>query len=189
MIKIWKQKAPKQAKWFTKHPTQVLQQAKRVWKWSVESGKGKAWLYFVFAICQWLPTNYRMNYSLDGPRKICNLCLCNSMDTMDHLLVPLLPRNILTSNNKLTPNLNSWTFLTLPLPLNPAITNSAICGAPRPVNIFLPTKSQISGWNSCLKASLKPTAPNQLSQLANSWKTYQIYSPSEGQRPTNSGKT
>ena len=86
MIKIWKQKAPKQAKWFTKHPTQVLQQAKRVWKWSVESGKGKAWLYFVFAICQWLPTNYRMNYSLDGPRKICNLCLCNSMDTMDHLL-------------------------------------------------------------------------------------------------------
>src|SRR6185437_3820642 len=59
---------------------------KRVWKWSVESGKGKAWLYFVFAICQWLPTNYRMNYSLDGPRKICNLCLCNSMDTMDHLL-------------------------------------------------------------------------------------------------------
>src|SRR5882757_5086574 len=72
--------------------------------------------------------------------------------------VPLLPRNILTSNNKLTPNLNSWTFLTLPLPLNPAITNSAICGAPRPVNIFLPTKSQISGWNSCLKASLKPTA-------------------------------
>src|SRR6185503_3257003 len=103
--------------------------------------------------------------------------------------VPLLPRNILTSNNKLTPNLNSWTFLTLPLPLNPAITNSAICGAPRPVNIFLPTKSQISGWNSCLKASLKPTAPNQLSQLANSWKTYQIYSPSEGQRPTNSGKT
>ena len=49
----------------------------------MESGKGKAWLYFIF---QWLPTNYRMNYFLDTQRKHCNLCLCNSLDTMDHLL-------------------------------------------------------------------------------------------------------
>ena len=42
MLNIWKEKAPKQRKWFTKYPTQILQQSKRVWKWSEESGKSKA---------------------------------------------------------------------------------------------------------------------------------------------------
>jgi len=53
MIDTWKTKAPKQASWFLKHPTQVLKQAKQAWKWSVERGTGEAWLYFVFGICQW----------------------------------------------------------------------------------------------------------------------------------------
>ena len=86
MTKLWKEKAPKQCQWFTKHPTQVLKQAKQAWKWAVESGEGKAWLYFIFAVCQWLPTNYRMNYHRDTESKQCNLCLCRSLDTMDHLL-------------------------------------------------------------------------------------------------------
>src|SRR6185437_10946176 len=56
MIKIWKQKAPKQAKWFTaSNPSLTTGQTGM--EVVVESGKGKAWLYFVFAICQWLPTN------------------------------------------------------------------------------------------------------------------------------------
>ena len=137
MIKVWKEKAPKQAQWFTKHPTQVLKQAKQVWKWSVESGKGKAWLYFIFAICQWLPTNYRMNYQLDDPRKRCNLCLCNSMDTMDHLLqCPALAKNIFISNKKLVASSTSGAFLTPPLPSKRAIAN-----------ILLPNSSQTQGWN------------------------------------------
>jgi len=41
----------KQAAWFIKHPTQVLKQAKLVWKWSVESGAGRAWLFFIFGVC------------------------------------------------------------------------------------------------------------------------------------------
>ena len=86
MIKVWKEKAPKQCRWFTKFPTQVLKQSKQIWKWTVESGEGRAWLYFIFAVCQWLPTNYRMNYHLDIAAKQCNLCLCRSLDTMDHLL-------------------------------------------------------------------------------------------------------
>ena len=50
MKDVWKSKAPKQAEWFVKHPTQVLKQAKRVWKWSVESGQGKSCytLYLLF---------------------------------------------------------------------------------------------------------------------------------------------
>ena len=70
MKDMWKSKAPKQAEWFVKHPTQVLKQAKRVWKWSVESGQGKSWLYFIFAICQWLPTNHRMNYKNELLKKV-----------------------------------------------------------------------------------------------------------------------
>jgi len=56
MADIWRTK-DKQAAWFIKHPTQVLKQAKLVWKWSVESGAGRAWLFFIFGVCQWLPTN------------------------------------------------------------------------------------------------------------------------------------
>jgi len=81
----WKQKAPKQAMWYLKHPTQVTKQAKNVWKWSAESGNGNAWIYFIFAICQWLPTNHRMNFTKDESRK-CNLCLCGVVEKMDHLL-------------------------------------------------------------------------------------------------------
>ena len=88
MVMSGKTKLPNRAEWFTKYPTQILNQAKQVWKWSVESGKGKAWLYFIFGVCQWLPTNYRMNYFLDTPRKQCNLCLCNSLDTISPSSVP-----------------------------------------------------------------------------------------------------
>jgi hypothetical protein len=108
MIRIWKDKAPKQAKWFTKHPTQILKQAKQVWKWSVESGKGRAWLYFIFAVCQWLPTNYRMNYYMDGSQKRCNLCLCKALDTMDHLLqCPALAGEHLHLKQKITAKFSS----------------------------------------------------------------------------------
>jgi ribonuclease HI len=86
MIDTWKTKAPKQASWFLKHPTQVLKQAKQAWKWSVERGTGEAWLYFVFGICQWLPTNHRLNKGKDETLRRCTLCLCNIPEKMDHLL-------------------------------------------------------------------------------------------------------
>jgi hypothetical protein len=44
MAEIWRTKS-KQGEWFNKHPTQILKQAKLVWKWSTESGYGGAWLY------------------------------------------------------------------------------------------------------------------------------------------------
>ena len=42
MLQLWSQKAPKQAKWTKQFPVQVLKQAKRVWKWSVERNDGSA---------------------------------------------------------------------------------------------------------------------------------------------------
>jgi len=87
MADIWRTKGKdKQAAWFIKHPTQVLKQAKLVWKWSVESGTGRAWLFFIFGVCQWLPTNYRINYHTDDRFKKCSLCLSGAEETMDHLL-------------------------------------------------------------------------------------------------------
>ena len=50
---------------------------------------GKAWLYFVFAACQWLPTNHRLFYKdKSGYRRDkCLLCLSNQVEDMAHILV------------------------------------------------------------------------------------------------------
>ena len=109
MTEDWISKSPKQAAWFIKHPTQILKQAKQVWRWAVETGQGKAWLYFVFAICQWLPTNYRMSYFLGDLEKRCKLCLCNSADTMEHLLVcPALATEHLLLKEEMKLKLHLW---------------------------------------------------------------------------------
>jgi len=60
MIDIWKQRAPRQVEFFKAFPQQVLRQARLVWKWAIEKGDGEAWLYFIFGVCQWLPTRYRL---------------------------------------------------------------------------------------------------------------------------------
>ena len=31
----------------------------------METGAGRAWLFYIFGVCQWLPTNYRINYYTD----------------------------------------------------------------------------------------------------------------------------
>ena len=85
MAEIWRTKT-RQGEWFTKYPTQVLKQAKHVWKWSTECGIGRAWLFYIFGICQWLPTNYRINYHNSDETKKCSLCLSGVPETLDHLL-------------------------------------------------------------------------------------------------------
>ena len=52
----------------------------------MESGNGKAWLYFIFAICQWLPTNDRFNHD-DAFKRQCHLCLTGAKDGLAHILV------------------------------------------------------------------------------------------------------
>ena len=89
MLKILKDKSQKQSEWLKQFPQQILLQAERVWKWSVQAGDGKAWLYFVFAACQWLPTNHRLFYKDKSEycRDKCPLCLSNQVEDMAHILV------------------------------------------------------------------------------------------------------
>jgi len=74
---------------FLNYPTQILKQAKRVWQTAFLKGDGKAWVYFIFAACQWLPTNYSLYRKVksDRSRTSCLLCLSNSTETVDHLLI------------------------------------------------------------------------------------------------------
>ena len=54
---------------------------RRVWNWSIQAGDGKAWLYFIFAACQWLPTNHRLFYKdkSEYRRDKCALCLSSDI--------------------------------------------------------------------------------------------------------------
>jgi len=85
-MELWITKTKIQSQWMKKYPTQILKQAKRVWETSIHRGDGRAWVYFIFAICQWLPTNYCLYRKLpDGDAKTsCLLCLGRKTETADH---------------------------------------------------------------------------------------------------------
>jgi hypothetical protein len=91
MKEIWEQKAPKQARWTSQYPTQILKQSKRVWTWAAAAGKGSAWIYYIFAISQWLPTNHRVHYSDTGELDLhkCKLCLLN-LSKIQTISLPVL---------------------------------------------------------------------------------------------------
>ncbi len=86
MLQVWKEKE-KQGEWIAKFPSQIIKQAERVWKWSIEMNDGRAWIFFIFAACQWLPTNRRIFYEdqIFPGREKCQLCLMGVKETMDHL--------------------------------------------------------------------------------------------------------
>ena len=80
-----------------------------MWKWAIECGQGKAWLYYVFAICQWLPTNHRMNYTKDEIYQHCNFCFLNAPDGMDHILqCPALRKEHLHLKEELKTKFIQW---------------------------------------------------------------------------------
>ena len=90
-------------------PTQILKQAQRVWRWAIDAGIGKAWSYFVFAICQWLPTNYRLNYDGLPVKKRCSLCMMDVDEDMSHLLIcPALVEEQLSLNDQISQKLEDW---------------------------------------------------------------------------------
>ena len=86
MLSEWKDKAT-QGEFIRQYPTQIMKQAKRVWKWAIERGEGKAWLYYIFGICQWLPLNHRTHYNEKSGRGLekCFLFLTNSVESQAHL--------------------------------------------------------------------------------------------------------
>ena len=147
----------------------------------MESGKGKAWLYFVFAICQWLPTNYRINYYHDASRKRCNLCLCNSMDTMDHLLqCPALVKEHLHLKQHLDAKLKFWGIPYASTPPKPRDRELRKRWRSAVRERFTPDEISDSRLEILLKGFYKATAQNHLSRLVNFWKTYWNYSPTAG---------
>ena len=89
MLKILKEKSEKQSEWLKQFPRQIFLHAERVWKWSIQAGDGKAWLYFIFAACQWLPTNHRLFYKdkSEYRRDKCPLCLSSDVEDMAHVLM------------------------------------------------------------------------------------------------------
>jgi hypothetical protein len=97
-----------------------LKQAKQVWKWALETGKGKSWLYYIAAVCQWLPTNYRMNYNRDISQRYCNLCLGSSLDTMDHLLrCPALAKEQVHLKERVVSKFDYWDIPYASIPQKP----------------------------------------------------------------------
>src|SRR5579872_546253 len=71
---------------FRRFPQQILTLTKLIKNWSIERAEGKAWIFFIFAICDWLPLNYRVHsHSNDTPKTLCCLCQGNAPETTEHL--------------------------------------------------------------------------------------------------------
>ena len=89
LLEVWKSSAPKQAKWASQHPIQVRNHSKNAWKWAIDRGEGIAWIYYIFAISQWLPTNHRLYYGDKSgyDREKCKLCLLDAIEDTEHLLI------------------------------------------------------------------------------------------------------
>jgi len=114
MMEIWKTKAKKQAQWINRYPTQILNQSKRVWKWAIEEGKGSAWIYYIFAICQWLPNNHRVHYSesVSSDLQKCKLCLMNVVEDTNHIFsCPALLSEQMNLHAQMEAKLKSWKVL------------------------------------------------------------------------------
>jgi hypothetical protein len=67
--------------------------------------EGKAWIFFIFDVCDWLPTNFRVHsHDAQNQNKIlCRLCQSNVPETTEHLFSwpPLSKReeqNVLRQN-------------------------------------------------------------------------------------------
>src|ERR1700729_3516090 len=75
-----------QGRLFRRFPQQILTLTKLIKNWSIERAEGKAWIFFIFAICDWLPLNYRVHsHSNDTPKTLCCLCQGNAPETTEHL--------------------------------------------------------------------------------------------------------
>ena len=113
MLELWEEKAKRQATWIKQYPTQIMKQAKRVWKASILKEEGSAWVYYIFAICQWLPTNYRLFSKIPDslPKTLCLLCQSRKVETVDHMLsCPALASEMNTMRSSLQAVLVSCNF-------------------------------------------------------------------------------
>ena len=50
-----------QGRLLRRFPQQIKTLTKLIKKWSIERVEGRAWIFFIFAVCDWLPTNFRVH--------------------------------------------------------------------------------------------------------------------------------
>ena len=68
----------------------LVEQSAKIMQVAYGQNNGNAWLFYVFAVCGWLPTNYRRSKGT-ARANFCFLCTGNVPETPRHLL--LLPRS------------------------------------------------------------------------------------------------
>jgi hypothetical protein len=68
-------------------PKQIPILAKEIWRSSIHSMDGVAWIYFIFAVCHRLPTNLQKHKFLNPEMIRCNLCQCCQTEDEEHLFV------------------------------------------------------------------------------------------------------
>ncbi len=80
-----------QSMWMKKNHRQILRMADEVWNWSIDNGDGNAWIYFIFAISNWLPTFRRKGKRKERSHenehlRHCPLCLTGEVDDIEHIM-------------------------------------------------------------------------------------------------------
>jgi hypothetical protein len=68
-------------------PQQIQTLTKLIKNWSIQRAEGRAWIFFIFAVCDWLPLNYRIHAKGDLKKSLCNLCQGRSTETTEHLFL------------------------------------------------------------------------------------------------------
>jgi hypothetical protein len=122
LLKSWSERCPSQFRWMKRNRSQILRMAEEVWNWAIENGEGEAWIYFIFAVCDWLPTGRRMgkrNTRKQGQadqesrfRQICQLCLSGEVEDLEHLMhCPALHNELLQMNETVKRSMNKWGLL------------------------------------------------------------------------------
>ena len=90
-------------------PKQIPALAKEIWKSSLQRMDGNAWIYFVFAICNHLPTNSQKFKFLNPEKMSCNLCQTNQIEDVHHVFTcPALSSRHNNLRNAMDDTLKKW---------------------------------------------------------------------------------
>lgn len=120
LLKVWTKHCLSQSGWMKRNRKQILRMAEEVWDWAIEKGEGDAWIYFIFAVCNWLPTGRRLgkqdkrnrNEKLTKFQQSCQLCLSGEIDDLEHLMhCPALYNELLQMNAIVNRALSKWGLL------------------------------------------------------------------------------
>ena len=121
LLKRWLDKCGEQCSWIRTNETQIRRMSNEVWKWSVESGEGDAWIYFIFGVANWLPTRGRTGGRGRHDHNLrhlllCPLCSSGEVEDFSHFIrCPALKSELEKANAHIQSCLQEW-GLVPPLP-------------------------------------------------------------------------